>query len=165
MADLSPNAVLALRLASVGLSVFPANPSDKEPAIALSWRKASTTDHTTIRAWWVDNPHAVPAIDCGKSNLVVIDPDKHREDENGVEAFEQLVARNGMIEGVPTIWTPSGGADRYFAQPRGGSSPQQFEGRSSEGKSTFAAMAVTSLLRARRWLMAVAMFRRPTRLS
>lgn len=107
---------IAQNLAKAGFAVFPCGP-DKRPLEGLRWRKESTTDPRALKELWTEN--ALPAIDCGKSGLVVIDCDKHGGPD-GVAAFLSLQHDyGGLPYGVPEIETPSGGCHLIFAQPHG----------------------------------------------
>jgi hypothetical protein len=108
------NLDVALELAEVGVFVFPAN-AEKKPLV--KWRDESTTDSAKIKAWWQRFPNAVPAIDVGKSGLLVIDADRHGGPD-GVQAFRDLVDELGIdVSACPIIRTPSGGLHIYFRQP------------------------------------------------
>jgi hypothetical protein len=119
----SPNCEIALRHAANGNFVFPCNPDpgpeQKRPLFGLSWPAGSTTDEDQIKQWWRDRPDALPAIDCGKSGLLVIDPDrKHSID--GVKAWTDLVIQNGgKPEDWPVSHTPNNGQRVFFRQPDG----------------------------------------------
>jgi hypothetical protein len=84
------NLAAALRLSRGGLAVFPCQdtPSNKATdnasCFGIKWREQSTTNPATIRAWWSRWPGAIPAIDLGKSGLLVIDPDRHVDGPDGV---------------------------------------------------------------------------------
>jgi hypothetical protein len=107
-----PNAQAALRLADLGLPVFPAN-ADKRPLV--KWREASTSDPNAVERLWRAFSGALPAIDCGKANLLVIDCDRHGGPD-GVAAFRTLV---GAQQFPVAVETPNGGQHIYFCQPDG----------------------------------------------
>jgi hypothetical protein len=108
------NRDVALALAEVGVFVFPAN-AEKKPLVR--WRDESTTDIAKIKAWWRQFPNALPAIDVGKSGLVVIDADRHGGPD-GVRAFYELVKELGLdVSACAVVRTPSGGLHFYFRQP------------------------------------------------
>ncbi|WP_181407459.1 phage/plasmid primase, P4 family [Nocardioides sambongensis] len=58
-------------------------------------------------------------VDCGRSNLVVIDLDRHAEGADGVEAWSQLV--EDVDDNPPTlvVATPNDGLHRYYRAPEG----------------------------------------------
>ena len=120
-----PNLDIALDLAKAGIFIFPAIVSwnenakklDKRPAIK-GWREAATIDPTQIAAWWTVFPEAVPGIELGRSNLLVVDLDRHPGGPDGVAAFKKLRGDNPIPQ-CPTIKTPSGGYHLYFRQPDG----------------------------------------------
>ena len=78
------NRAVALELAAAGVFVFPAivawneaaKKLDKRPAIS-GWREAATTDPEQIKKWWSTFTEAVPGIELGRSNLFVVDLDRH----------------------------------------------------------------------------------------
>lgn len=63
----------ALELASAGWSVFPVQERGKQPLVR--WREESTSDTGKVSEWWDRWPDANIGIDCGKSQLVVVDYD------------------------------------------------------------------------------------------
>jgi putative DNA primase/helicase len=73
----------------------------------LSWRKDATTDPERIRRWWARWPDAVPAIDCERSGIVVIDCDV-KDGIDGIAAWRELAAIAPMDRPV-WVQTPSGG--------------------------------------------------------
>lgn len=92
---------VALDLARRDLYVFPCKPRSKEPAV--KWRDWSTTDPGKIGWKWAEAPYN-PAIDCGKSGLLVVDCDV--KTVNGIEAYRQWL---GQEPDTLTVQTPSGG--------------------------------------------------------
>ncbi len=89
---MSPNGVVALRLAQAGLHVFPVQlvlggkKPEKKPR--TKWRhgaagQCSTTDEDIIRRWWRLWPLDMVGLDLGKGELLVLDGDRH-PDEDGV---------------------------------------------------------------------------------
>lgn len=108
------NLEAALQLAQAGIFVFPSN-AEKRPLV--KWLDESTTDLNKIKAWWRQFPNALPAIDVGKSGLVVIDADRHGGPD-GVQAFYDLLEKLGIdVSACPVVRTPSGGLHFYFKQP------------------------------------------------
>lgn len=118
------NLETALALATAGLYVFPckgiAGDEGKQPLVP--WRGDSTTDPDKLQRLWARFPRAVPAIDVGKSGLLVIDADapKKEGDADGVSWFEALALDNGA-DAFPFVRsrTPSGGVHYIFWQPVG----------------------------------------------
>jgi hypothetical protein len=110
------NLAVALRLAAVGLHVFPCRSDNKRPAIA-DWDENSTTDPARIRAWWRVRHGALVGLDLRKCGLVVIDADRHGGPD-GVAAWEALVREHGAdLSRQPMARTPSDGLHIYFIQP------------------------------------------------
>jgi hypothetical protein len=120
---MNANLIAALEMAAAGMPVFPMHVFKddrgkwtKVPAIK-SWRTKATTDVEIIERWHREFPQAVFAIELEKAGLVVIDCDTHREDVDGCEAFEKLVAANEDLPSVPITLTSGGGYHIFFRQP------------------------------------------------
>jgi hypothetical protein len=64
----------AIRLAEAGIAVFPCG-ADKKPLV--QWRAFSSSDADAVAQWWREHPGALPAIDLEKSDLFVLDGDRH----------------------------------------------------------------------------------------
>jgi len=107
----------ALSYASAGIYVNPVyvqrGPDGKKQVRPVGrWREMSTISKADIYAWWgpgQPHEHAGILIDCGKSNLVVVDPDG----PDGVATWLEL------FDGVPPIPlgvvnTPRGGQHWYY---------------------------------------------------
>jgi hypothetical protein len=105
------NREVALRRAAPGRGVFSAGP-DKKPLV--KWRELSTSDPGAIEYCWQRWPDAIPAIDLGKSNLVVLDGDRH-DGPDGRTALLELLRQQDDFDGTaPAIETPSDGIHIYF---------------------------------------------------
>lgn len=114
------NLTAALRLASLGVTIFPCG-HDKKPRPGIFWRKAATTNTTTIEGWWKRWPDSVPAFEPGAQRLpmLTIDCDRHGGPD-GVAAFDALCLENeDDARDWPTVETPSGGRHIFFANPNG----------------------------------------------
>lgn len=99
----------ALGLASAGFFVFPVR--GKQPLVM--WREQSSIDPEQIDRWWGEHPDAGVAVDCGPSNLAVIDVDD-------MLSLPGLSAELGFdLETADTLRarTPRGGLHVYFADP------------------------------------------------
>jgi len=113
------NRALALTYSAAGISVFPCDcigENAKKPYPGIMWRELSTTDLKTINLWWDKWPDALPAIDCGKAGLVVIDPDRHEGGVDGVAHWNTLLEEHGWNEEQPVTDTSGGGKHFYFRQ-------------------------------------------------
>lgn len=93
--------------------VFPLQPHGKRPITAHGVLDSSN-DPAQVSAWWNYTPNANIGIDCGKSNLAVIDLD-------GPEGIEHW---NAIQDNIPDFTTPiqytgGGGAHLLFVQPEG----------------------------------------------
>lgn len=114
------NMETALSLALAGMAVFPCHAGGehaKRPMPFIKWREASTTDVGKIRQWWMKWPNAAIGLDLAKCGLLVIDCDRHSDDD-GVEAFGRLAAEyHHNIDVSPLVATPKEGTHVYFRQP------------------------------------------------
>ncbi len=70
----------------------------------------ATTNADQIRSWWGATPDANVAINCGQSDLFVVDVDPRH---GGDETWHELIRKHGQVETL-TCLTPSGGAHYYF---------------------------------------------------
>jgi hypothetical protein len=119
------NLEAALKLAAVGLPIFPAiitwnetaQKNDKRPAIS-QWQGRATTDRALIESWWTAFPGALPGVELGRAGLVVVDLDRHVGAADGVAAFRALAAGRDLPL-TPITRTASGGYHVYFRQPEG----------------------------------------------
>lgn len=104
----------ALNYAARGWYVFPLRPARegaelaKVPLAGLPWRSASTVDGAQIIRWWSADDYGV-GLDCGKSNLFVVDVDMHG-DKNGYLVLDSLALPESY-----RVRTPSGGLHIYLA--------------------------------------------------
>lgn len=85
---------MALMLANSGYYLFPLVENQKIPEATYNWRYRSTRDPDTIKSWfkssrmgWEQNPNI--GIDCGKSDICVIDVDT-KSGKHGDKTFEEL---------------------------------------------------------------------------
>ncbi|WP_181128758.1 bifunctional DNA primase/polymerase [Rathayibacter sp. AY1H2] len=108
----------ALRAAGAGFSVFPLRALSKRPQLER-WQKRSTTDTTTIEAWWSKWPDANVAIDTGKSGILVIDLDVDSEGSLEPALAEWKAVAGDFIPSVVAT-TPSGGRHFYLRDPGSG---------------------------------------------
>jgi hypothetical protein len=114
----SANLDAALRLASAGIAIFPAQP-DKRPQPGLRWKDEATTDGNLIRQFWQRWPDSLPAFEPGRHGLVVIDGDRHGGPD-GVASLEAFQAEEGRFPESPITDTAGGGVHIYFRQPTEG---------------------------------------------
>lgn len=107
----------ALSLARQGFAVFPVN-HQKKPIAGPGWPDYSTTDPETIATWWsLDYPDAMIAVHCGKSDLVVLDLDRHNEDADGFISME--LAWLGIPPSFEYSTATNGGRHIWLRAPRG----------------------------------------------
>ena len=109
----------ALRLAGGGLYVFPCSPS-KRPVAGFRWKEWASNDTSEIEAMWGHyGGDPMPALHLGPCGLVVIDPDRHAADADGVAALDALIDQYGGLPMCPAVETPNNGYHLYFKQPSG----------------------------------------------
>jgi hypothetical protein len=124
MTDAEPvgNARVAADLAAAGFSVFPCHAGGeqaKRPMPGVFWRSQSTSDRTKVAGWWKRWPDAAIGLDLAKSGLIVIDADRHGEDD-GVAAIAELMHQNQFDPNdAPVVGTPNAGTHFVFRQPPG----------------------------------------------
>jgi Bifunctional DNA primase/polymerase, N-terminal/AAA domain/Primase C terminal 2 (PriCT-2) len=119
------NLTVALEMAEAGLPVFPADVTfndkkqtwEKRPCIK-NWQQEATTDAQRLRDWWGEWPGAVPGLELGRANLIMLDPDRHGG-EDGVANFAALVAQHKTLPDHPLTPTAGDGEHHYFTQPNG----------------------------------------------
>lgn len=82
-------------------------------------RSDATTDVDQIRAWWRRSPTANILVPTGAdSGLVVLDLDRHLEQEDGVEAFDGLCRELGIeLPETPIALTGGNGVQYFFKHP------------------------------------------------
>ena len=107
----------ALSLAKRGLYIFPIQPGSKVPyskaVMGGGWKAYSSADREQINQWAKELPGCNWAVDCGKSNLVVLDVDV-KNGKAGGYALKQLEKQYGKLPNTLKIKTPSGGFHYYF---------------------------------------------------
>ena len=106
----------ALAYAEQGWYVFPIAPYTKVPYKDFKWKKLSTNSPETIRATGESKKYKNCnwAIDCGKSNVFILDIDK-RPDKDGAKTLRKLCVK--LPDTLLHVETPSGGLHYYFAGP------------------------------------------------
>lgn len=108
---------VALRLAAVGLPVFPVNPKTGVPPIT-EWPDLATTDPDQIKAWWRKHRRAAVGLVTGeRSGIAVLDLDR-KNGKDGVAALEAMGLDATALSPV-IVETPSGGLHLYFRWPEG----------------------------------------------
>ena len=105
----------ALHFAENGYHVFPIAKGTKKPALSQSWKDISTTDQSIIKGWAKTHPGCNFALDCGKSDVFVIDVDV-RDGKPGFASLNALESRFGNLRPTYKVATPSGGMHFYYAE-------------------------------------------------
>ena len=112
-----PNLTTALKYARRGFRIFPCSP-EKRPLLD-DWLNVASADEDVIAEWWNRNPEALIGLPCKHLDLLVIDLDRHTPDQDGINAFNQLIAGHGPLPEHPVIQTPNAGEHHIFKQPSG----------------------------------------------
>lgn len=113
----------ALSFACAGYPVFPCSPQ-KRPLVKGGF-KSACRDPNQIRVWWKAWPLAMIGMPTGKaSGVIVVDIDVN----NRVDGRETLRRLGWVLDGAPSVRTPSGGIHFYFR------CPECLEVRNSAGK-------------------------------
>jgi hypothetical protein len=119
---MNERASLVEQYAQRGWACFPLKPGGKQPA-TRSGVYAGTDDLVTLRRWWKNTDYNI-GINCGASNLVVVDLDIDKEDGNslhsGIGWWTETCARLD-VEPFDTyaVVTASGGLHLYYELPDG----------------------------------------------
>ncbi len=100
----------ALAMAERGWFVFPV--LDRRPLTQRGYKDA-TTNPEQIRAWWDYCQSAKPAIDLGRSGLIVLDVDV----KNGKPGMAELEKLLPDLPETAAAETPSGGLHLYYQRP------------------------------------------------
>jgi Bifunctional DNA primase/polymerase, N-terminal len=103
----------AVNLAEHGFWIFPTNWENKKPSYSLH---RARNDPRIVEKQWAAHPNRLPAINVGKSGLLVIDLDVgHQEGVDGRGAFTELIDNYGGGEWplCPVVRTPRGGFHIY----------------------------------------------------
>ena len=112
----------ALYYAERGFYVFPIQPCKKIPYEGMSWKEVSTNDVNLIKKVGSSQKYKGCnwALDCGKSNVFVIDID-NKPGKDGIENSLKLrlAAPDFMVE------TPSGGYHYYYKNENFGNSSER----------------------------------------
>jgi hypothetical protein len=104
----------ALALAQADIAVFPCSP-DKKPLV--KWRNVGSCDVQVVADLWSAHPGALPGIDLGKADLVVLDGDRHGGPDGRLALRQLLLSQNGFDgRAAPTVFTPGNGVHVYFRQ-------------------------------------------------
>ena len=105
--------VTALRLAAKGLRVLPCRPREKRP-LTLRGVKDASTNPSTIRRWWTEEPDANIGVACGPgSNLWILDVD-----DGGEPALAALEREHGELPRTVEAITPNRGRHLWFTYPK-----------------------------------------------
>jgi hypothetical protein len=111
-------------------SIFPIEPGKKAPPIK-GWQKKSTNDPKIIDKFWTKHPTFNIGLDCGKSEIFVIDcdlktviikqPDGSEVERtiNGLESLKMLEDKYGALPTSLRARTPRGGVHIYLRNSLG----------------------------------------------
>jgi len=109
----------AIKLASVGLHVFPTAAADPKRPITRHGCKDATVDAAEIRRLWRASPTPNIGVATGSvSGAFVLDVDR-KPPVDGIATVRALVAHHGPLPKTWTTATPSGGFHLWFRQPEG----------------------------------------------
>jgi hypothetical protein len=103
---------LALAFAEAGFPILPIRREERRRTPMAKWDDA-TSDPKIVASWWRQWPDALPAIPLRKTNLCVVDADRHGE----VDGVAALPTYPRCLGPHSRITTPSGGLHLVFAQP------------------------------------------------
>jgi hypothetical protein len=107
----------ALKLASLGLHVFPTLPEEPKVFLPSHGSKVGSIDPDVIAAWWRACPAANLAVATGDpSGAFVLDVDIDAP-LDGMATLRALEAEHGPLPHTWSTLTPSGGKHLWFRQP------------------------------------------------
>jgi Bifunctional DNA primase/polymerase, N-terminal len=109
------NLQIALKYGAAGMAIFPCG-NDKRPLLK-EWLAKATTNEKTIQRWWLKHSDALVGLPLKPLNLVVIDADRHKADEDGIKTLRTICAKHGDMPPHPWATTANDGVHHYFAQP------------------------------------------------
>jgi putative DNA primase/helicase len=93
--------------------VFPIKPLAKYPAL-VRWAADSSNDPNQIAKWWSRWPEANIGLDCGRSDITVVDIDQHSKDKDGRASLDALQRKYGRFPPTLRSRTPTGGIHYFF---------------------------------------------------
>ena len=136
------NLRIALMYAEFGIPVFPCS-ADKRPLLK-EWLASASADEQVIRRWWQAKPDALIGLPLKPLDLVVIDADRHKQNEDGIETlhrFAPSMASCRRIRGArpPTTVSTIISDSRQARRSATGSSPPASR-RAASSPTTTAAM-------------------------
>jgi hypothetical protein len=106
----------ALRYGKAGFKIYPS--PRKDGAAYVKWKDASTSDPATIEKWWTQWPDALICLDCGKSEIGVIDVDTlEGHNVDGQKALLDVEMENGFLPLTRMAQSPSKGVHYFFRDP------------------------------------------------
>ena len=112
----NPMLSAALALARAGLYIYPS--PKKNGAARIRWRKGSTRDEATIIKWWSQWPDDLICLDCGKSEIGVIDVDTvEGHGVDGENALFDAQMANDFLPETLQAESPSKGKHYFFRDP------------------------------------------------
>ncbi|CAH2406654.1 AAA family ATPase [Mesorhizobium ventifaucium] len=119
---IATNLAVALDLAKRGFAVFPCREYGPKGVIKSPYTEHGKDDASTdldfIRRWWLHHPKAIVGLPCRRNGLAVLDLDRHRADQDGIEALRGL-GYDPDTTSPFTVDTAADGRHLYF-QPRDG---------------------------------------------
>ena len=113
---------LALMYARNGVVIFPCREADskvgaaKAPYIEGGMHR-STTDEHQINIWWQRWPNAVIGKPCFANGIIVIDADRHGQDDGVSALADHFLIHNFNPNSVPNVRTPRDGMHCIFRRP------------------------------------------------
>jgi Bifunctional DNA primase/polymerase, N-terminal len=108
MTEQNPILEAALAYGRAGPSIYPS--PRKDGAAYVKWRTRSTTDAAIITQWRTQWPEALIYLDCGKSEVGVIDADTlEGHDVDGLGALLDLEMANEFLPLTRQAQSPSKG--------------------------------------------------------
>jgi Bifunctional DNA primase/polymerase, N-terminal/Primase C terminal 2 (PriCT-2) len=112
----SPILEAALAYARAGLYIYPS--PRKNGKAYVKWSVDSTRDEETIRGWWKRWPDALICLNCGKSEVGVIDVDTlEGHGVDGAKSLDFAILDHGPLPETLQAVTPTEGKHIFFRDP------------------------------------------------
>lgn len=118
--SIQENSILkfALDYAAQGFAVFPCkNKNGVKKPITPNGFYGASTDPEVITKWWTKNPSALIATPTGETTKIFVLDIDCKNNVNGFNSLDSLIAEHGPLPTTRRVSTPSGGEHVYFKHP------------------------------------------------
>lgn len=110
---MTPLAFASFYVQEMGWYLFPIKPMQKAPGL-VRWSIEASNDIKQIKEWWTRWPRANIGLDCGRSNIFVLDVDQHSVHADGAASLALLEMLYLPLPSTLRSQTPSNGVHHFF---------------------------------------------------